>query len=209
MSKTPLTLEMERAVWKHTKKTGVFGCFEVTIGNLGHERVDFLTLDTKGVWRCYEIKVTKQDFRSNAAQTFVGNYNYFVMPFDLYEQVAQDIPEGVGVYVPTRGIVKPPKRQELGAPVDLLYRSMIRSMSRDVDEAAKVRGENSSYFERLRIKLGERQRRMREEVRRLRERDSSYYHMIVQQRLKNAELRRNLYKVTGTSTRILERGINQ
>ncbi len=209
MSKTPLTLEMERAIWKYTKKTGVFGCFEVTIGNLGHERVDFLTLDTKGVWRCYEIKVTKQDFRSSAAQTFVGNYNYYVMPFDLYEQVAQDIPEGVGVYAPTHGIVKPPKRQELGAPVDLLYRSMIRSMSRDVDEAAEARSENSTFFERLRIKHGERLGRLREEVQRLRDRDDSHYHLIEQLSLKNSELRRKLHNVTETSTRILERGSNQ
>lgn len=62
MSKTDKTLDLERRLWFATNKTGVFGCFEVTIGFGGRERVDYLTYDTKGVWRCYEIKVSKEDF---------------------------------------------------------------------------------------------------------------------------------------------------
>ena len=48
MNKTQLTHELERQLWKYTKKRGTFGCFEVTIGWRGKERVDYLTYDTKG-----------------------------------------------------------------------------------------------------------------------------------------------------------------
>lgn len=65
MAKSEMTKKLEREIWKATNKTGVFGCFEVTIGFNGNERVDFLTYDTKGIWRCYEIKVSKKIFTVN------------------------------------------------------------------------------------------------------------------------------------------------
>ena len=70
-----------------TNKRGVFCCYEVTIGWYGKERVDYLTYDTNGVWRCYEIKVSKSDFYSKSHNTFLGHFNYYVMPEELYEQV--------------------------------------------------------------------------------------------------------------------------
>ncbi len=85
IAKTELTLTLEREIWRATNKQGVFGCFEVTIGWFGNERVDYLTYDTKGTWRCYEIKISKTDFRSKAKNTFIGHYNYYVMPQELYE----------------------------------------------------------------------------------------------------------------------------
>ena len=45
--KTDLTLKLEREIWLATVKQGVFGCYEVTIGQYGRERVDFMTMDTK------------------------------------------------------------------------------------------------------------------------------------------------------------------
>lgn len=53
----------------------------------------------KVTWRCYEIKSSKQDFYSPHKWTFVGDYNYFVMPETLYDEVKQDIPAGIGCYV--------------------------------------------------------------------------------------------------------------
>lgn len=50
-------------------------------------------------WRCYEIKTSKADFYSPHKWTFVGDYNYFVVPEILYDEIKQDIPEGVGCYV--------------------------------------------------------------------------------------------------------------
>lgn len=96
--KTDLTLKLEREIWLATVKQGVFGCYEVTIGQYGRERVDFMTMDTNGIFRCYEIKISKSDFHSSAAQTFCGHYNYFVMPQALYEQVKAEIPKDIGVF---------------------------------------------------------------------------------------------------------------
>lgn len=130
IAKTDLTLKLEREIWKATHKQGVFGCFEVTIGWFGKERVDFITYDTKGIWRCYEIKVSKSDFRSKAHNTFIGHYNYYVMPQELYEQVAHEIPAHIGVY--TDGVCrKKAKRQELGVDEQVLKDSMIRSLCRE------------------------------------------------------------------------------
>lgn len=53
--KTAETVALEKAIRRATRKTGVFGCYEVTIGFCGRERVDYMTYDTKGVFRCYEI----------------------------------------------------------------------------------------------------------------------------------------------------------
>lgn len=136
MAKTEETLALENEIYKATKKQGVFACFEVTIGWFGHERVDFLTYDTNGVWRCYEIKVSVEDFHSPAAKTFLGNYNYFVMPPALYERVKGEIPEDIGVYVGGQS-VKKAKRRKLGVDELILMQSMIRSLDREYNRSRK------------------------------------------------------------------------
>ncbi|MNW32216.1 hypothetical protein D3C74_91560 [compost metagenome] len=146
MAKTKQTLEMEDAILKATSKMGVFGCFEVTIGWYGKERVDYMTYDTKGIWRCYEVKVSKSDFQSNAHNTFVGNYNYYVMPKDLYEQVKDKIPEHIGVYLGGT-LIKRAKRRELGVDDQILKDCMIRSLSRDAEKLQK--SENPDYTNRM------------------------------------------------------------
>lgn len=50
-------------------------------------------------WRCYEIKSSKQDFYSPHKWTFIGHYNYFVVPEELYLDIKGDIPKGVGCIV--------------------------------------------------------------------------------------------------------------
>ena len=87
------------AIWNTTHKMGVYGCFEVTIGYNGKERVDYMTYDTKDIFRCYEIKVSEQDFKSNATLSFFGNYNYYVLTQELYNVVWDKIPAEVGVYI--------------------------------------------------------------------------------------------------------------
>ena len=84
--KTAATKQLEHDIRAATKKLGVFGCFEVTIGGMGNERVDYMTYEpAKGIFRCYEIKVTKKDFHSKAAVSFVRHYNYYVLTRELYE----------------------------------------------------------------------------------------------------------------------------
>ncbi len=137
ISKTKTTKELERDIFYATKAQGVFGCFEVTIGWYGKERVDYMTYDTKGIFRCYEVKVSKSDFRSNAHHTFCGHYNYYVMTQELFEQVKAEIPPHIGVYV-GRCCFKNAKKQELTVDVHVLKDSMIRSLYRDVDKAMEA-----------------------------------------------------------------------
>ncbi|PGT90068.1 hypothetical protein [Bacillus thuringiensis] len=162
MAKTELTVEMERQIYGATKKRGVFGCFEVTIGWYGKERVDYLTYDTKGIWRCYEVKVSLADFRSNSFTTFVGHYNYYVMPEELYEKVKYEIPKHIGVYV-GKTLVKRARKQELGVDEDVLKNSFIRSLYREADKV--LRSKNPSVVESLQRQLRN-ERKLKEEYRR-------------------------------------------
>ena len=136
IAKTETTLELERAISVTTNKTGIFSCYEVTIGMGGNERVDFMSLDTKGIFRCYEIKASLADFRSKATKSFVGHYNYFVLTKELYEIVESEIPKHVGVYV-YGSCVRRARKQSLTAySDDVLMMSLLRSLYR---EAVKYR----------------------------------------------------------------------
>lgn len=137
--KTADTKRLERAIWEATNKQGVFGCFEVTIGWFGKERVDYMTYDTKGIFRCYEIKVSKADFHSNCHNSFLGDLNYYVLTPDLYEEVKNEIPGHIGVYVERGGFaysVKRAKRRPV-ADRDILKDSLIRSLCREVTKQIK------------------------------------------------------------------------
>lgn len=46
---------------------------------------------------CVEIKITKSDFKSKHGHNFCGNCNYYAMPKELYPEVKDLIPDGVGV----------------------------------------------------------------------------------------------------------------
>jgi len=146
MAETQLTKSLKRSIWFATKKMGVFGCFEVTIGFNGKERVDYMTLDTKGTWRCYEIKISKSDFHSKAKNTFVGHYNYYVMTPELYEEVKDEVASHIGIFVGsdkyTAYCKKNAKKQLLGANEEVLKMSMIRSMNRDVEKNIKSGDKN-------------------------------------------------------------------
>lgn len=148
MAKTNLTLELEKGIYEATVKMGTFGCFEVTIGfsTTKYGRVDYMTMDTKGIFRCYEIKVSKSDFHSRAKKTFLGHFNYYVMPMKLYQDVKNEIPKNIGVH---NGIyvVKNAQKQELGIDEQILKDSMIRSLSREQDKFRKTCDIN--YLSRL------------------------------------------------------------
>lgn len=142
MSKTPETLALESALFSYT--AGQFGCDEVTIGPAGRERVDYITWDFKGAWRCYEIKVSKADFRSKARKTFIGHLNYYVMPDALYEAVKAEIPEHIGVLVSSGPVLisrKKAIRQPLKADERKLIMSLMRSLFRVYDQVRRSNSE--------------------------------------------------------------------
>ncbi len=150
--KTDLTKLAEKRVWESTQKMGVFGCFEVTIGFNGDERVDYITYDTSGIVRCYEIKVSMSDLKSEAKQTFLGDYNYLVVPNELWGKMQNDNRimwkyhyQGVLVFEDTTygyGLVSAKKAKKkqvnLGTKVTILE-SMVRSLNREVGKLYKVK----------------------------------------------------------------------
>lgn len=167
--KTAETVALEKAIRRATYKMGTFGCYEVTIGYGGKERVDYMTYDTKGIFRCYEVKVSKADFHSAAVKSFVGHYNYYVLTRELYDQVKGEIPDWVGVYIGDY-CAKKAKKQDLSdreyktrrsingrsteasTPwVEMLKESMIRSLYRDSDKL--IQTEDEQYISRLRSQI--------------------------------------------------------
>lgn len=163
MSKSELTLEIENQALKEFSKMGVFMCPECTferawIGDkpancsieefnfnpiynqvedkhIKTEIVDILELNSQKGWVCYEIKISKADFKSKAAKSFVGNYNYYLMPEELYIQVANEIPKEIGVYSYNGKYLylkKKARKQKLIDGMDgQLYYGMVRSLNRE------------------------------------------------------------------------------
>lgn len=155
MAKTELTVVLEKSIQREIlKPLGVFGCPEVTIGWYGTQRVDYMSMDSKEIFRCYEIKVSKSDFKSKHGHNFVGHFNYYVMPLELYEKVQADIPKEIGVYTWNNfclELTKRPKRQELKVSIDVLKNSMIRSLYRDTSKGTQY--ENIEYMTKLKSKV--------------------------------------------------------
>ena len=143
MSKRNETLQIENALAEECRQKRLYGCEEVTIGfphqGKGNEIVDFISMDSKGIIRCYEIKVSVADLKSKAKKSFYGHYNYLVVSSELLEKVSdwgEYIADGVGLMVcQTSGdhyylqSLSKAKRMDVSADVlDMLKESMIRSM---------------------------------------------------------------------------------
>jgi len=66
------------------------------------------------------------------------------MPKELYEQVKDEIPKHIGVYI--NGVRrKNAKKQELSIDEQILKNSMIRSLCRDVDK--QIKSGDSNYVD--------------------------------------------------------------
>ncbi|CUQ54502.1 hypothetical protein [Hungatella hathewayi] len=95
----------------------------------------------KGDFYCYKVKSSVEDFRSKNGHNFLGDFNYYVMPQEVYEKVRNEIPYRVGVYIPEkknhRGewydlkSVKKAVRQDRLRPVSEMLLMMFRSARRD------------------------------------------------------------------------------
>lgn len=152
--KTALTLAMEEALYFHCRQKGDVVIEEVVMPD-DQGIVDTLACkilpNQTFEWRCYELKVTKADFRSTAKLSFVGHLNYFVLPQALYEQVKEEIPAHIGVllfhpylddseyevpgYFET---IKKAQRQTLQVNEnELLYR-LITAQAREVSKAKQT-----------------------------------------------------------------------
>ena len=95
----------------------------------------------KGDFYCYEVKSSVEDFHSKNGHNFIGEYNYYVMPEDVYEQIKSEIPYRDGVYVPNgknyKGewydlrSVKKAERKDRDKPMSEMLLMMFRSAARD------------------------------------------------------------------------------
>jgi hypothetical protein len=98
--KTQLTLDLEKTLYAYWQEQGATVVEEVTMPD-DRGIVDTLVRQKQQdatIWRCFELKVTKADFHSSAKLSFIGHYNYFVLPQRLYTAVASEIPHGIGVF---------------------------------------------------------------------------------------------------------------
>lgn len=48
---------------------------------------------------CFEIKVTKSDFKSQHGHNFIGNMNYYAVPEEIYKEIEPLVPEEIGILV--------------------------------------------------------------------------------------------------------------
>lgn len=95
----------------------------------------------KGDFYCYEVKSSVEDFHSKNGHNFIGDFNYYVMPVEVYAAVSNEVPYYVGVLSPDgknyRGewydlkSVKKAKRQDRTRPLAEMLLMMFRSAARE------------------------------------------------------------------------------
>ncbi|NCE98827.1 MULTISPECIES: hypothetical protein [unclassified Emergencia] len=89
----------------------------------------------KGDVYCYEIKSSVEDFRSKNGHNFIGDYNYYIMPKDVYETIKEEILYNIGVLVPSEtGLqsVKKARRKNRTKPLSEMLMMMWRSSRREL-----------------------------------------------------------------------------
>ena len=89
-----------------------------------------------GCFYCYEIKSSVEDFKSKNGHNFIGDFNYYVMPEDVYQIIKNQTPYNVGVYVPDESgkalySIKKAKRKDRDRPVSEMILMMFRSAKRN------------------------------------------------------------------------------
>jgi hypothetical protein len=129
---------------QQTKDKRIYGCEEVTIGfdnggfdnggfaGRGKEIVDFMTMDSKGIIKCYEIKITLQDLKSDAKKSWFGHYNYLVITQELFNQIdnfSKYIPSHIGVLIGTTSSGIKAIKQEISTEQEIMLKeSLVRSI---------------------------------------------------------------------------------
>ena len=146
-----LSLSIQKHINPHND-TRIYWAREVTFDYMTTHpiRVDYMRFKPvnntvsgieKGDFYCYEVKSSVEDFCSKNGHNFIGEFNYYVMPEDVYEKVKKEIPYGVGVYVPDgmhyKGqwynlkSIKKAKKKDRSRPIVEMLLMMFRSAARD------------------------------------------------------------------------------
>lgn len=101
----------------------------------------------QGAFYCYEVKSSVEDFHSPNGHNFLGDYNYYVMPEEVYEQVKEEIQDRyngyVGVYVPEWNglscVKKARKKNRTRSTAEMLL-MMFRSSNRELHKIKDKKG---------------------------------------------------------------------
>lgn len=161
MSKRPditkgLSLALERYL-NPKNDTRIYTAKEVSFDHAtGHAvRVDYMRFKPlnnsvsgieKGDFYCYEIKSSVEDFHSKNGHNFIGDYNYYVMPEEVFGKVKNEIPWNIGVYTSSLieyngflklELVKKAKRKDRERSCSEMIFMMFRSANRDVVKGKK------------------------------------------------------------------------
>lgn len=125
--------------------TRIYWAREVTFGygTTDQARVDFMKFEPvnnsvsgieKGDFYCYEVKSSVEDFHSKNGHNFIGEYNYYFMPRDVFEKVRDEIPFMTGVLCPEGHELKSVKharrKDRTISAIEMLF-MMFRSAARD------------------------------------------------------------------------------
>lgn len=156
MGRPEITKVLSMSIQKHINPNNdprIYWAREVTFDyNTAHAvRVDYMKFEPvnntisgieKGDFYCYEVKSSIEDFHSKNGHNFIGDYNYYVMPEEVFEKIKNEIPHYVGVFVPDgehyKGewynlrSVKKAKRKDRQRPVSEMLLMMFRSSQREV-----------------------------------------------------------------------------
>ena len=160
MSRPQVTAELSRRLERHIDPHNdprIYWAREVTFdyATLNSVRVDYMLYKPinntvsgieKGDFYCYEVKSSAEDFRSKNGHNFIGDYNYYVMPEEVYEEVENLIPYNVGVFLPgdfgSLRCVKKARRKDRARPVSEMLLMMWRSSRRELVKVRKQEEES-------------------------------------------------------------------
>lgn len=147
-----LSLSVQKHINPHSDPR-IYWAREVTFDYATSEavRVDYMRFKPvnntvsgieKGDFYCYEVKSSVEDFHSKNGHNFIGDFNYYIMPEDVYEKVRNELPYRVGVYIPEkknyRGewydlkSIKKAVRQDRSRSVSEMLLMMFRSAAREL-----------------------------------------------------------------------------
>lgn len=152
--KSDKTYQLEETIALATWKLGQIGCPEVGLGEEGI--IDYITMEMTGdrLVRCYELKITKEDFLSDAKKTFIGDYNYYVIPTSLWNAVRSHIAPGIGCWcMDNRGQAQcmlEAERRECSLDRNYVARRIIHGLRREHSKIDRERWE-STFKRKIRL----------------------------------------------------------
>ena len=145
------TKELEHLLYKYLWRKGWYGVFECAIPKclcrkVHRERVDMLAYEITGIWRAYELKISKADLHSSAALSWIGHYNYLVVTEDLIEEAKKILPKDIGIYAAYEkgskkwiDLVRNPRKRELLCKHEDMHFAMLQALSREYKKYRKIK----------------------------------------------------------------------